>query len=109
MANYSPFMRSVIATNAVHGAQLSVLIAAQEPNFPTRLMFLIIQMDFTAAGSVYVGNSLVLATTCGANLAPGGSVTMPIDGAGVILTSDIWLLSTGATAQCNITALPIGE
>jgi hypothetical protein len=102
-------MRSVIATNALHGAQLSALVTALEANFPARLMFLIIQMSFASTGTVYVGNSLVTATFCGAELQPGGSVTMPIDGAGVLLTSDVWLLSTAATAQCNITALPIGE
>lgn len=106
MANYSPFMRSVTVTNAI--TKLSTLIAAIEANFPTRIQWLTLQYDFTATGSLYIGNSAVAANNCGANLAPGGSHTIQPNLQGLILTSDVYMLSTIASAQMNVTAIPIG-
>lgn len=108
MAGYSPWMRSV--TVGVTALQLSALLAAIEPQFPARLGTLNIQYSTgaTASSHLYVGNSLVTAVNCGADLLVGGSVNIPITDAGLILSTDVWLLCTVAAQQVNIMASGIG-
>lgn len=106
MAGFAALMRSVSVTGAAK--QLSVLLAALDANFPTRLGLLIVQMDPASAGNLYVGNSAVAANNCGANLIASGSYTINPADNGLILTTDVYLLVSAGTIQANITALPKG-
>lgn len=106
MAGFSPLMRSVSVTGGAK--QLSTLLSALDPNFPTRLAMIIIQMDVASAGNLYVGNSGVLSTNCGANLIAGGSYSIQPDDSNILLTTDFYLLVSAGTIQANITALPKG-
>jgi hypothetical protein len=108
MARWSPLQRSV--TVGAAALQLSALLTALDANFPTRLGWLVIQYNPGSTGTnLYIGDSAsVLATNCGANLLPGGSVAYTIPDTGIILTTDIWMLSTVAAQQVNIIAFPIG-
>jgi hypothetical protein len=108
MAGFTPLMRSVIATTAGTIYQLSALLAALDANFPTRLNKLIVQLDTAATGFLYVGNSAVSPTNCGANLSPTGSLTINPAEDGMVLTTDIYLRSSVSGVQINITALPKG-
>jgi hypothetical protein len=107
MAGYSPFMRSV--TVGVSALQLSVLLAAVEPNFPTRLGVLNLQSGAANTGHIYVGNSGVTAANCGADIIPLGSVNIPQSDMGLILTTDVFILSTNAVQQLNVMAIPFGQ
>lgn len=101
-------MRSVVCTTLNTRYRLSVLLAALDGNFPTRLGYLILQMDQTATGSLYIGNSLVAANNCGADLIPGGSITMGPEDNSLILTTDIYMVATANLVQVNVTAIGKG-
>jgi hypothetical protein len=107
MAGYAPFMRSV--TVGLAASQLSALLAAIEANFPTRLAILNLQSGAANTGHIYVGNSAVAANNCGADIIPLGSVNIPQTDTGLILTTDVWIISTNAAQQLNVMASPIGQ
>jgi len=108
MARWSPLQRSV--TVGASALQLSALLAAIEANFPTRLDYLNIQFNPGSTGTnLYIGDSAsVSSSNCGANLIPGGTVLYSVPDNCVILTTDIWLISTNAAQQVNICAIPAG-
>jgi hypothetical protein len=108
MSGWAPLLRSVICTTATNIYQLSTLLAALDANFPTRLSGIIIQLDVAATGNLYIGNSAVSPTNCGANLIPGGSFTFMPDDNSFIMTTDIYLRSSVSGVQVNINALPKG-
>lgn len=108
MAGFSPLMRSVILTPINTPVRLSTLLTALDANFPTRLGYLNLELDLTAAGNVYVGNVAVSPTNCGRHLVPAqGQNVMPFD-TGLILTTDIYLYTDNNNNQLNVIALPIG-
>jgi hypothetical protein len=109
---FSPLMRSItLSINTV--TQLSVKLAALDPNLPTRLAQLYLEYDLTSTGNLYVGNNAtgapaLSATNCGRHLVPAQNQNVMALDTGMILTTDIFLLSDSATNQINVIALPIG-
>jgi hypothetical protein len=103
---FSPFMRSV--TVGVGISNLATLLAAKDGNFPTRVQFLRIEYDLGGTGDLYIGNSAVAANNCGAHLVASQYKDFIVYGSGLVLTSDIFLISSVAAQQVNITAIPAG-
>lgn len=110
MAGFSPLMRSITLVINVP-KQLSVALAALDGNFPTRLTMLQLEYDLTSAGNLYIGQNTPVAlsaTNCGRHLVPAQNQNIAVYTTGVILTTDIFLLSDNAANQVNVIALPIG-
>ena len=104
---YAPWMDSV--TVGASALKLSTLIAAIDPNIPTRFTKLWIQYNVGATGVLLVGRSNLATTHAGANLAPGATpFCIDASDTGVGLTSDVFLLAGAATQQVNIILFPIG-
>jgi hypothetical protein len=106
VAGWSPLMKSV--TVGATALQLSALIAAIDPNFPTRCVLVRIELDLSNAGTLYVGNSDVSATNCGFKLVATQSANFAVFDSGLVLTTDIWLRASQAAQQVNITVLGFG-
>ena len=108
MANWSPFMRSIVLTPINTPKQLSVYLAAIDANLPTRMMQLYLELDLTAVGNVYIGNSTVSSTNCGRHLVPAQAQNIAAFDMGLILTTDVWISTDTNNNQMNVIALPIG-
>ena len=103
---WSPFLRSVTVGASI--SQLSVLLAALDPNFPVSVQMLNIQMDNVATGNLYIGNAAVSPTNCGVHIVPSQGFFVPANVYGKILTTDIFMVADGAGKQINIMALGAG-
>jgi hypothetical protein len=108
---FSPFMRSITLTINVI-TLLDTKLKALDPNFPSRLTQLYLEYDLTSLGDLFIGNSsagaLLSATNCGRHLVAAQNQNIAAFDTGLILTTDIFLLSNNATNQINVMALPIG-
>ena len=109
IAPYAPFMGSVILTTKTTKYQLSALLAAVDPNLPTRLMYLSIELDLThGAGNTYVVISGVSSSDCGFHLVPTITRNIAAFGTGLVVTPNVWAVSDSDSQQLNIVLLPIG-
>jgi hypothetical protein len=104
---YSPLMVSVSTTGTPTIDQLAALLDVIDENFPERLGFLQIEFDLGGAGNVAIGNSAVSPTNCGRRLVPTMFQNIWV-WQGLVLTTDVYFISSAATQQLNIIAVPAG-
>lgn len=109
---WSPFMRSIVLTPITTPKSLASYLAALDPNLPTRLANLYLELDLTAVGNVYIGNSsagaLLSATNCGRHLVPAQNQNIAAFPTQVVLSTDIFIVTDNNNNQMNVIALPIG-
>jgi hypothetical protein len=98
--NRTPELLSVTATNTA--SSIASLAAAKRPSLNTRCSFLQIQFDISATGNLYVGNSDVLSTNCGANLVPGQVGQHYAFDSNLIDLNNVYLLTSTASGQVNL-------
>ncbi len=97
----TPFAGSITATT---GAQsLYTLLNAVFTNLPHKCCYLQIQLNTDAGGTIlYIGNSNVSSTICGAALFAGQANQQLGFDSNLIVLDHIYLLASTGTAQVNV-------
>jgi len=102
----TPFMGSVSVTATSTGQDIFTLLSAIRTKLPHKCCYLAIQADTTAgSASIYVGNSDVSATICGANLSGNQAQFVYAFDSNLLILDQIFLVSSTGTVQCNITVV----
>ena len=107
MAHRSPFLHSIVLTNANQEYNLLTLLQALDPDIPKRCQSLELQFDLDAAADrLYIGNpGTVGATDTGVALvASQGWIISSMD-ANLVFLSDIALKSNGASHKVNVSLI----
>lgn len=101
--SHCPWMDSVTLTSTGTVYNLLTLLQAIDSKIPKKCQSVQLQVDLGAGGAkVYVGNSQVSATHCGAILV-AGQAAIPIGyDSNLVLLSDIYLTSDTNAIQVNI-------
>ena len=99
----TPELLSVTATNVA--ASIFSLIQTLRPNTSKRACFLQVQFDIAGTGNLYIGNSDVTSTNCGANLVASQANQQFASDSNLILLDEIYLLTSAASGQVNLVIL----
>lgn len=95
-----PFMASVTATTTAQ--TVFALLSAIRTQLQHKCQFIQIQLDTTAAGSLYIGDSDVASNNCGVNLSANQANQQFAFDSNLIVLDNIYLRASAATQQVNI-------
>lgn len=95
-----PELLSVSVTGTAQS--ISNLIATLRPNASKRACYLQIQLDLAASGNLYIGNSDVSSSNCGANLVASQANQQFASDSNLISLDQIYLLASTGTQQVNL-------
>jgi hypothetical protein len=96
----TPFMGSVTATTTAQ--TVFSLLSAVRSQLQHKCAYIQIQLDTTAAGSLYIGDSDVASTNCGVNLSANQANQQFASDSNLIVLDNIYLRASAATQQVNI-------
>jgi len=97
----TPFMGSVTATTAAQ--DLYTLLSATFTNLPHKCAYLQIQLNTDAGGTVlYVGNSNVSSTMCGAALFAGQANQQFAFDSNLVVLDHVFIIASTGTVQVNL-------
>lgn len=101
--SHCPWMDSVTLTSTGTSYNLLTLLQAIDSKIPKKCQSVQLQVDIGAGGAkVYVGNSQVSATHCGAVLVATQAATPIGYDSNLVLLSDVWLTSDTNSVQVNV-------
>jgi hypothetical protein len=98
---HTPFMGSVTATTAPQS--LYTMLRSVWSDLPVRASYVQIQLDTTAGGTfLYIGNSNVSSSMCGANLSANQANQQYAFDSNLISLNDLWVVCSTGTVQVNL-------
>ena len=98
----APFMGSVTATTTATSS-LWTLLQVVFTNLPHKCAYLQIQLDPGAGGTaLYIGNSNVAATMCGASIVAGQATQVFSFDSNLAVLDHIYVIASTGTAQINV-------
>jgi len=95
-----PELCSVTVTNTA--TSLYTLLQTPRPNIQRRAQYLQLQLDLSASGNLYIGNSDVSSTNNGANCVASQVHQQFAFDSNLILLDEIFLLASVASQQVNV-------
>jgi hypothetical protein len=99
---HTPFMGSVLA-NSVNAQSIYTLLQAFWSDLPIRASYVQIQLDTTAGSTfLYIGNSNVSSTMCGANLSANQANQQYAFDSNLIALNDLWIICSTGEVRVNL-------